>query len=544
MSKRQHVLLILLLLADYVETQIAFTELTKIGVIRSRNYNLKIKGSVTTQPMVIKLIPNLSNISACPDQDKVIAEYKLLLNKILSPINESLSFARSVVQTRSSGVRFWGAVIGGIALGVAASAQITAAIALHKANQNAAMIKNMKDAIINTNKAVEKLQTTASNILLTISALQEQINTNIVPAINSLGCAVAMNSIRLQLNRYFSELTFVFGPNLRDPSSQTLSIQAISQAFNGDFESMMSALNYQKSDLLDLVQSDSIRGRIIDVDMNEYFISLQIEYPDLIMIEGATVQEFNLISHNDKGVEWMAAFPRAILKRGSFLSNIDLKDCSKTDLSYICQEDTSTPMSATLYNCVQGQLEDCARSLVVNSHVPRFALLDGVVFANCVPITCVCTQSNQHLIQDVLASNVMISSESCEEVQIDGMYITVGQRRLNRSMYAHNIKHGPPISTNPIDISNQLASAEESIKESKKYLEKSNDILRLINPSLVNTGTVVFLIVLTIIIVVVLGGLVFWVYRLSNKVDNYRYAVKRQDNLSTVSSMSSLIPGI
>nr|AYM47519.1 fusion protein [Bat paramyxovirus] len=544
MSKRQHVLLILLLLADYVETQIAFTELTKIGVIRSRNYNLKIKGSVTTQPMVIKLIPNLSNITACPDQDKVIAEYKLLLNKILSPINESLSFARSVVQTRSSGVRFWGAVIGGIALGVAASAQITAAIALHKANQNAAMIKNMKDAIINTNKAVEKLQTTASNILLTISALQEQINTNIVPAINSLGCAVAMNSIRLQLNRYFSELTFVFGPNLRDPSSQTLSIQAISQAFNGDFESMMSALNYQKSDLLDLVQSDSIRGRIIDVDMTEYFISLQIEYPDLIMIEGATVQEFNLISHNDKGVEWMAAFPRAILKRGSFLSNIDLKDCSKTDLSYICQEDTSTPMSATLYNCVQGQLEDCARSLVVNSHVPRFALLDGAIFANCVPITCVCTQSNQHLIQDVLASNVMISSESCEEVQIDGMYITVGQRRLNRSMYAHNIKHGPPISTNPIDISNQLASAEESIKESKKYLEKSNDILRLINPSLVNTGTVVFLIVLTIIIVVVLGGLVFWVYRLSNKVDSYRYAVKRQDNLSTVSSMSSLIPGI
>ncbi|AYM47530.1 fusion protein [Bat paramyxovirus] len=536
-------LVVNILISESIQ-QIAFTELTKIGVIRARNYKLKIKGSVSTQPMVIKLIPNLNNLSSCTNHDDFIKDYKELLIRILKPINDSLGFARSVVQSRSSGFRFWGAVIGGVALGVAASAQVTAAIALHKANQNAAMIKNLKSAIINTNKAVEKLQTTTSRILLTISALQEQINTNIVPVVNQLGCNVAINSIKLQLNRYFSELSLIFGPNLRDPSSQTLSIQAISQAFNGDFESMLAALDYKKDDFLDLIQSDSIRGRIIDVDMENFFISLQIEYPDLITIDSAIIQEFNLISHNDKGVEWMSAFPRAILKRGNFLSNIDLKDCSQTDISYVCQEDTSTPMSATLYNCVQGRLEDCARSLVVNSHVSRFALLDGVVFANCVPITCVCTQSDQHLIQDVSASNVMISSENCQEVQIDGMYITVGPRRLNRTMYAHNIVHGPPISTNPIDVSNQLANAEQSIKESKKYLDESNKILSRINPSLVNTGIVVFIIIFMILIIIVIGVIIYWLCRINNKVNQYEFMNKKSTNFSTVSSMSSLIPGI
>lgn len=524
--------------------QISFTELTKIGVIPSRNYKLKIKGATTTQAMVIKLIPNLSNISNCNKVNDVLNDYKDLLNRILKPINDSLTLVKSSVETRTSGLKFWGAIIGGVALGVATSAQITAAIALHKANQNAAMIKSLKDAILETNQAVAKLSAASSGIVLAISALQEQINGNLVPSINELGCDVAMNNLRLNLNRYFSEISLIFGPNLRDPGLQTLSIQAISQAFNGDFESMFNQLNYKRDDFLDLLQSDSIRGRIIDVDMTDYFISLQIEYPELIQITSAVIQEFNIISHNQKGTEWMAAFPRAILKRGNFLSNIELKDCSRTDNSYVCLEDTSTPMSPTMFECIQGKLDNCARTLVVNSYVSRFALSAGVIFANCVPITCVCTTTNQHMIQDTSASNVMISSEDCKEVQIDGVFITVGPRKLNRTMYAQDVKYGPPISSNPIDVSNQLAKVEESIKESDQFIKRSNEILKFVNPSLVSTSVMVFLIISAVVLIIWILIIVAWLYKLTKQVNSLEYIRFKPNDLSTVSSMSSLIPGI
>ncbi|UBB42369.1 fusion protein [Jingmen Miniopterus schreibersii paramyxovirus 1] len=524
--------------------QISFTELTKIGVIPSRNYKLKIKGATTTQAMVIKLIPNLSNLSTCNNMESVMNDYKDLLTRILKPINDSLTLVRSSVETRTTGLKFWGAVIGGVALGVATSAQITAAIALHKANQNAAMIQNLKNAILETNQAVAKLSAASSGIVLAISALQEQINANLVPSLNELGCSVALNNLKLQLNRYFSEISLIFGPNLRDPGLQTLSIQAVSQAFNGDFESMFNQLNYKRDDFLDLLQSDSIRGRIIDVDMTNYFISLQIEYPELIEITSAVIQEFNIISHNQKGTEWMAAFPRAVLKRGTFLSNIELKDCSRTDKSYICLEDTSTPMSPTMFECIQGKLENCARSLVVNSYVSRFALSSGVVFANCVPITCVCTTTNQHLIQDTSASNVMISSEDCKEVQVDGVFITVGPRKLNRTMYSQDIKYGPPISSNPIDVSNQLAKVEESIKESDEFIRRSNDILKMVNPSLVSTGVMVFLIISAVVLIIWILIIVAWLYKLTRQVNGLEYMRFKPNDLSTVSSMSSLIPGI
>lgn len=535
---------ILLLLIDHELCQISFSELTKIGVIPAKNFKLKIKGATTTQPMVIKLIPNISNITSCNNMDSVINDYKDLLTRILRPINDSLTLVRNSVETRTSGLKFWGAVIGGVALGVATSAQITAAIALHKANQNAAMIKNLKDAILQTNQAISKLSAASSGIVLTISALQEQINRNIIPTLNELGCNSAMNNLKLNLNRYFSEISLIFGPNLRDPGLQTMSIQAISQAFNGDFESMFNQLNYKRDDFLDLLQSDSIRGRIIDVDMQNYLISLQIEYPELIHINNAIIQEFNIISHNQKGTEWMTAFPRAILKRGNFLSNIELKDCSRTEISYVCLEDTSTPMSNTLFECIQGKTENCARSLVVNSYVSRFALSSGVVYANCVPITCVCTTNNQHMIQDTSASNVMISSDNCKEVQVDGIFITVGPRQLNRTMYAQDVKFGPPISSNPIDVSNQLAKVEQSIKESDKYIKKSNDLLRLVNPSLVSTSVMVFLIISAVILIIWIIIIVVWLYKLTKQVNELDYMRSRPSNLTTVSSMSSLIPGI
>ncbi|UMO78108.1 F protein [Bat paramyxovirus] len=532
--------LLLLVLIDSIRMQLSIVELSKIGVIKGKNYGLKIKGTMTNQFLVVKFIPNISNMTNCGQ--KAVDDYKQMLNRILLPINSSLTLMKSVIESRTTGVKFWGAVIGGVALGIATSAQITAGIALHNSIQNAAAINGMKESILEMHESIKSLQLSGQRTVVAISALQDQINSQIVPAINSLGCQVAENTLKLSLNQYFSELALIFGPNLRDPASETISIQTLSQAFHNDFESLLRQLSYTASDLLDVLQSDSIRGRIIDVDMNNYLMTIQIEYPSMIPITSAIIQEFNIISHNYHGTEWMAVVPHHVLIRGSLLSNIDLTKCSRTDHNYICQSDTSSPMSSSLYNCLIGKLENCARVQVVNSHVSRFALSDGVVFANCIQVSCFCKTTEQHILQDRDASNVMIAEDTCREVQVDGFYITVGKRSLNRTTISGNITAGPTVSTNPVDVSTQLGQVEEALEDSKMYLEKSRYLLDRVNPNIVNTNTTVYLIVITTIFILWMVISIIWLIFLTKKQKveaNIRYNINRG---STVNSLSSLIP--
>lgn len=250
-----------------VNSQIALADLTKIGIIPAYNYKLKIKGELTNQLMVIRLYPNMTFLHNCSGLEDIKAEYQTMIARILTPINASLTIMRNAITERVTGTRFWGAVIGGVALGVATSAQITAGVALHQSIRNSADIAQLKDAALRTNAAVEKLIISGQKTAIAISALQDQINSQIIPTINELGCEVAKNTIRLKLNQYFSIITLIFGPNLRDPVSQSISIQTLSQAFNGDFESLTKQLGYTSEDLLDILESESIRGRIIDVDI-------------------------------------------------------------------------------------------------------------------------------------------------------------------------------------------------------------------------------------------------------------------------------------
>lgn len=529
-----------LVLINLVDCQIGFAELSKIGIIAEKNYKLKIKGQPTNQMMVLKLIPNMQNVTECAKAS--LDDYKKLLDRIVVPINDSLALMKSYINPRTTGVRFWGAVIGGVALGVATSAQITAGIALHNSIQNANAIKQMRESILTTNKAIEVLQDSSKRTVVAINALQDQINNNIVPSITTLGCEVAKNTLKLQLNQYFSEISLVFGPNLRDPASETISVQVLSRAFNGDFESALKNLGYNRGDFLDVLQSDSIRGRIIDVDLQDYYLVIQIEYPDMIEITGAVVQDFNKITFNENGEEWMALFPSNLLVRGNLISNIDVSSCIRTDNSYVCLHDTSAPVSQSLYNCAMGQLISCAKTRVVNSYAPRYSLSQGVVFANCATTPCLCVNNGQHIIQDRSVSNTMISKEICEEVQIDGIYITVGPRRLNRAYYAQDITTGTQVVVDKIDVGTQLSQITETIDKSKEYLDKSNEILNRINPNIVNTSASIYLIIISVVVLVWLIAITLYLIysRINSDKNNNSSFVRYHD--PSVSSLSSLIP--
>lgn len=531
---------VIIILNNEIFCEIAFSDLSKIGVIQARNYKLKIKGKPTYQYMVLNLVPNVSELSKC--NTNAITEYKSMLNRIISPINQSLSLMKSYITPRTTGVKFWGAVVGGVALGVATSAQITAGIALHNSIQNAQAIRQLKDSIVNTNKAILSLQLATKQTVVAVSALQDQINTKIVPMLNQLGCDVITNTLKLQLNQYFSEISLIFGPNLRDPSSETISIQVLSQAFNNDFESLMKTLNYNSDDLLDVLQSDSIRGRIIDVDVGNYLITIQIEYPDMIEITNAVIQDFNKITFNYQGEEWITLFPQSLLIRSNLISNIDLTSCVRTDISYICLYDTSSPLSDELYDCATGITSKCAKTRIVNSYAPRFSLSGGVVFANCAVIPCVCKTNGQYIIQDKISSNTMISKDFCQEAEIDGIFIQVGDKRLNRPVFSTNITIGGQVVVDKIDIGNQISGITESIQKSEEFLKKSNQILSRINPNIINNSTLIYLIVISVIILIWLilltAAVIYKVYKEQKKNQPMSYL----DQGGTVNSLSQLIP--
>ncbi|TBW47627.1 hypothetical protein E0F17_25720, partial [Escherichia coli] len=82
------------------------------------------------------------------------------------PLYDGLRLQKDVIVTNQESnentdprtERFFGGVIGTIALGVATSAQITAAVALVEAKQARSDIEKLKEAIRDTNKAVQSVQ--------------------------------------------------------------------------------------------------------------------------------------------------------------------------------------------------------------------------------------------------------------------------------------------------------------------------------------------------------------------------------------------------
>lgn len=533
------VIIALITLQPIIDSQIAFTELSKIGIIKARNYKWKIRSSPMIQSMVIKLLPNMGNLTKCTST--AVDDYQRMLTRILTPISESLSIMKSAIQNRKTNYRLWGAIVGGVALGVATSAQITAGIALHNSLQNAESINQLKDAIKNSNNAITELKTATQQTVIALSALQDQINTVMIPTMNQLGCQLATTSLALKLSQYFSEISLIFGPNLRDPASETISIQALSRAFNGDFESILAKLGYTDSDFLDILESNSIQARIIGVDTLNYLIILQIEYPIITEIPNASIQRFNLISFNNKGSEWFPVFPKELLVRFEYISNIDITSCTQTSNSFICSQDTSSPISLTLYDCVNGDLSKCIATKNVNSQVSRYALSDGVLFANCMPITCECQTTQQTIIQDRKSSNVMITSDYCQEVYIDSFFITVGPKFLNRSTFSSDFTIGDQISIDPIDIGSDISQIQNSLNKTQEYLDKSNTIINSINPSVVNTSTFTWMWVMIILFILWFVVSLTWLIVLTKRIHYSQIRYIRESRSPTISTLNSYI---
>ncbi|WJL29504.1 fusion protein [Ninorex virus] len=476
---------------------IDFEGLSSIGVVKGRTLNYKIRGNSAYKILVIKLTPTIRSTSGAVNFENCtkdqISAHKVLVRNVLTPVKDALTSMKSKVTDYTPNSRLFGAIVAGAALVTATAATITAGVALHQSNQNAQAIANMKDAISKTNQAVSELKQGTQKLATVVDSLQNQINSQIIPVLNQLGCQTTGLTIGLYLTRYYSEILTVFGPAIQDPVNSALTIQAISKAFEGNFDKLMSAMGYSVSDLKDVLESDLVRGKIIDVDPDVGYMALQIEFPQITPVTGAHIQELLPISFNYKGDEWITILPSFVLNRMTYLSNIDIAHCLVTETSVICDNDLAMPMSTQMRDCLLGNTSKCSREQVITSYVPRFALSGGVIYANCLNTQCACATNGRSISQSSRQTIMMLDDKDCKIYEVGGIFISVSTYMGIGKFENENISIGPPVVVDKIDVSGQLAEVNQSLSKTEELLEESNEYLSQVHVSLVSLKSMIIL---------------------------------------------------
>lgn len=479
MDKTLQVLIILLTICRLGLASPFWYNLSTVGVFPINDYDYKIYSEGQSQLLVIKLLPNLSNVSDCSIDD--LNQYKALVKTVLLPIKESIKIMDDAVQTKTGSERIFGVVLAGAALAVATSAQITAGFALHQAKVNEQNIEKIKESLSTTNKAVEKIRLANQQTVLAVQGIQDYINTVLAPQIQELGCEVVGLKTGLALLQYYTNILTVFGPSLRDPVGSKLSIQAISHVAGGNLQSLIDNLGYKQSDLVDLIESGSITGQIIGVDVDDLFIIMNIKFPVITPLDGFRVYETSTISYNLGPDEWYTLVPQYVLVRGYIMSHISTSGCVITKKSIICSQDQAFPMSFEMQQCLRGDVTKCSRSRVAGSLTSRFILLDGNVYANCIAVICRCLSTGQKISNLGPELIKYLHADDCQEISVDGIRIMLGKRKYPTLEYSKSFELGPSVVLNPLDIGLQLGRAQQELTESKELLDKSNEILETVS---------------------------------------------------------------
>ncbi|UQM99626.1 fusion protein [meleucus virus] len=514
--------------------QISYKNLSQVGVFKLRELEYRLSGEPSGQLMVIKLLPNVTGLSKCTMG--TMEEYKGVIASLLEPVNATIVLTTTSVTEYSGNKKFFGAVIAGAALGVATAAQVTAGVALYEARQNAAQIQAIKDSLTETHRAIETIQTAQKNTVVAIQGIQDQINSQILPRVDELGCEVAEQQLRLLLLQYYTDILTTFGPVLQDPVASKITVQALARAAGGNLTGLVRTLGYDNKDLKYLLKIDGITGNIIDADPQLGTIILQIRYPTIVKIPGAIVTELTSIAYHSSGSNWQTIVPHYIIQRGYTLANIRMEQCSKGDDFVLCENDQTFPMSQASQDCLRGQLEFCSRVMVVDKEAPRFALISGNLVANCLSMTCKCESPEMTVNQEPNEPLVVLGGDTCKTYFIDTIRIQLGKQQLANITLDSSVKLGPIIVLDPIDVSNQISLVESNIQQSEFHLQES--IKRLGTPERqqayngVAVGAAIISIVSLILTLIMIIGLVSYVRRTANI----------ESSLSTIEAGPTLAP--
>ncbi|SYZ47179.1 fusion protein [giant squirrel virus] len=530
----------LIMLTTLSQCQIPRDKLSNIGVIIDEGKALKIAGSHESRYIVLSLVPGVDTSNDCGTTQ--IVQYKNLLNRLLIPLRDALDLQESLITvTNETSVtpdlgqfRVFGAVIGTIALGVAASAQITAGVALAEVREVKRDIELIKDSISKTHKSIEFLQNSVGEQILALKTLQDFVNDEIKPAIDELGCETAALRLGIKLSQHYSELLTAFGSNLRTIGEKSLTLQALSSLYSTNITEIMTTVDTGQANIYDIIYTEQIKGTVIDVDLERYMVTLSVKIPILSEIPGVLIYRASSISYNIDGEEWYVTVPSHILSRTSFIGGANIAECVESRLAYICPRDPAQLISPEQQRCLLGDTTSCPVTRVIDSLIPKFAFLNGGVVANCIASTCTCGKSRRPVSQDRSRGVIFLTYDNCGLIGVNGIELYANSKGHDATWGDHNLTVGPAVSIKPIDISLNLAAATDFLEDSRAELEKARKILAEVG-GWHNSRTVqITIIVLVILILIVMIGVIVVLYKTRRTFVNNNAQKERLENIYTL----------
>nr|ACV74272.1 fusion protein [Pigeon paramyxovirus 1] len=474
--------------------------LAAAGIVVTGDKVINIYTSSQTGSIIVKLLPNMpKDKEACAKAP--LEAYNRTLTTLLTPLGDSIRRIQGSVST--SGVRrkkrFIGAIIGSVALGVATSAQITAAAALIQANQNAANILRLKESIAATNEAVHEVTDGLSQLAVAVGKMQQFVNDQFNNTARELDCIKVAQQVGIELNLYLTELTTVFGPQITSPALTQLTIQALYNLAGSNMDYLLTKLGIGNGHLSSLIGSGLITGNPILYDSQTQILGIQVNLPSVGNLNNMRATYLETLSVSTTKGFASALVPKVVTQVGSVIEELDTSYCIESDLDLYCTRIVTFPMSPGIYSCLSGNTSACMYSKTEGALNTPYMALKGSVIANCKITTCRCADPPGIISQNYGEAVSLIDRHSCNVLSLDG--ITLRLSGEFDATYRKNISilDSQVIVTGNLDISTELGSVNNSISNALDRLAESNSKLDKVNVKLTSTSALITYIVLTII---------------------------------------------
>nr|AGG37833.1 fusion protein [avian paramyxovirus 1] len=474
--------------------------LAAAGIVVTGDKAVNIYTSSQTGSIIVKLLPNMpKDKEACAKAP--LEAYNRTLTALLTPLGDSIRRIQGSV-SKSGGrrqKRFVGAIIGSVALGVATSAQITAAAALIQANQNAANILRLKESIAATNEAVHEVTDGLSQLAVAVGKMQQFINDQFNNTARELDCMKITQQVGVELNLYLTELTTVFGPQITSPALTQLTIQALYNLAGGNMDYLLTRLGVGNNQLSSLIGSGLITGHPILYDSQTQLLGIQVNLPSVGNLNNMRATYLETISVSTTKGFASALVPKVVTQVGSVIEELDTSHCIESELDLYCTRIVTFPMSPGIYSCLSGNTSACMYSKTEGALTTPYMTLKGSVIANCKMTTCRCADPPSIISQNYGEAVSLIDRHSCNVLSLDGITLRLSGEFDVTYQKNISILESQVIVTGNLDISTELGNVNNSISSALGKLAESNSKLDQVNVKLTSTSALITYIVLTII---------------------------------------------
>nr|ACU31369.1 fusion protein [avian paramyxovirus 1] len=474
--------------------------LAAAGIVVTGDKAVNIYTSSQTGSIIVKLLPNMpKDKEACAKAP--LEAYNRTLTTLLTPLGDSIRRIQESVTTSGGEKqgRLIGAIIGGVALGVATAAQITAASALIQANQNAANILRLKESIAATNEAVHEVTDGLSQLAVAVGKMQQFVNDQFNKTAQELDCIKITQQVGVELNLYLTELTTVFGPQITSPALTQLTIQALYNLAGGNMDYLLTKLGVGNNQLSSLIGSGLITGNPILYDSQTQLLGIQVTLPSVGNLNNMRATYLETLSVSTTKGFASALVPKVVTQVGSVIEELDTSYCIETDLDLYCTRIVTFPMSPGIYSCLSGNTSACMYSKTEGALTTPYMTLKGSVIANCKMTTCRCADPPGIISQNYGEAVSLIDRQSCNILSLDGITLRLSWEFDATYQKNISIQDSQVIVTGNLDISTELGNVNNSISNALDKLEESNSKLDKVNVKLTSTSALITYIVLTVI---------------------------------------------